>query len=248
MPDSALEQTLTSLAARYTDALGVDSALRVSFFVDDDGDLCVRLLVYDDGALFDGCDFAWGTPLDQLDLQSPRVNAFLDAHVQLSRELVDLGEPDSPLVQEGFASDLLDDARLQTSGDFLRAIKERIDFALHTEPEPEARRARRNITEARKGPQPRLFTFLESVTPDEMVLEDALDHLHAELSALDAEQRAEVTPWLIGTFDLLSASRHLDTQVRHKGKRVFYKEALALALGQVYEQWNGIPLVPTREM
>ncbi|MCE9673293.1 hypothetical protein LY474_36345 [Myxococcus stipitatus] len=243
-----LEQTLASLAARYADVLGADSALRVSFLVNDDGDLCVRLLVYDGETLLEGTEFSWGRPLEQLDFQSPRLNAFLDAHIQLSRELMDLNEPDNPMVREGFEPGLLDDDQLQTAEDFLRAIKDHLRFDLHMEPDPEARHTRWNLQKTLTGPQPSLFALLESVTPDQMELGDVLAKVREELDALPAEQRADLTPWLITTFDNLLGARHLDTQVRHKGKRVFYKDTVAVELGRFYEQWNGIPLVPTSEM
>jgi len=249
MPDSDIQQALESITARYAEVLGPGSALQCSFFVNEKGNFSFKRMVFgDDGELTGGCQHSWLDPVERFDPRTPRMEAFLAAHLRLTRQLVDMHLPGSGLVDEGFAVHLLDEPQLQTAEDFLRAIKDFIRFDIHTVPEPESRRARRTIHQERRGAQPDLFTLLECVTPDEMSLEEVLDEIHDELSALPPEQRPHITPWLVATFDLLSNPRGRDTQVRHKGRRVYYKRSLAEALGRFYERWNGIPLVPLDEM
>ncbi|MCE9673292.1 hypothetical protein LY474_36340 [Myxococcus stipitatus] len=250
MPDSDIQQALESITARYAEALGSGAFLRCSFFVNEKGHFSFQRQVFDEsGKLVGGCQHSWLGPVERFDPRAPRMAAFLAAHMRLARQLVDLNLADSGLVDEAFVIDLLDDEpQLQTAEDFLRAIKDHIRFDIHTVPEPASRRARRTIHQERKGPQPDLFTLLECVTPDEMELEEVLEEVDDELSALPPEQRPHITPWLVATFDLLSNPRGGDTQVRHKGRRVYYKRAMAEALGRFYERWNGIPLIPLDEM
>ncbi|MCP3102241.1 hypothetical protein LZ198_25560 [Myxococcus sp. K15C18031901] len=258
MTDLDTASTLDFLNTRYAEHLAHEPRLRVEFFLggeDFDGALAIRVFTLDaNGAIQDLAEGRTPLALEQLPSRGPRLDAFCSAHARMGIASLDARLGAFGDLLETFSHEILLNDRLQSTDDFLKAMKKLTNFDILSEPDPEHRVARRDLAKNLTGERPALFRLLESATPAETALDDVLDRVREELGALTPEQRADLTPWLIVTFDDLlgwmprTRARPDDIQVRYKGKRVFYKATVAQELGRFYEQWTGIPLVPTKQM